>query len=279
MKCLATAGPFLLLCILATPTQASLISNGSFETVPNGSTGEGLLPTGWFHTSPSLPASSRASTYSNDGSYGLDPGEDGAFIGATAADGIRWVAGVSAASHGPTNGTVAGEAFGTTLTELLVAGDSYQLDAEIYRNLNGVNHYGGYQVFLSATMSGSGATLLGALAIATTNSWQSSSLTFLAPSDAASRQYLILVPYYVGWPYGSPYPNSYIGIDDVSLVALSVPSPVPAPSGLVLALGGLGSWLTLRFRRLGWNDSSARTNLAHELVPVSSFAGSQTGPG
>lgn len=249
MKCLATAGSFLLLFVLADEVQASLIFNGSFEQVPNSNTGAGLLPTGWFHTNPSRPASSRASTFSNDGGYGLAPGGEGDFIGATAAEGIRWVAGVSDGSHGPTNGTVAGETFGTTLLELLVAGDSYQLDAELYRNLNGaVNHYGGYQVFLSATMSGSGATLLGALEIATTNSWQSRSLTFLAPSDAASRQYLILVPYYVGWPYGGPYPNSYIGIDDVSLMALSVPSPVPAPSGLVLTLSGLGSWLTLRLR-------------------------------
>jgi hypothetical protein len=263
MKYVATACSFLLLCILATPTQASLISNGSFETVPNGSTGEGLLPTGWFHTTPSLPASSRASTFSNNGSYGLDPGEDGAFIGATAGDGIRWVAGVSDGAHGSANTTVAGEAFGTTLTELLVAGDSYQLDALLFQNTN-VNLFsadkpGGYQLFLSSTTSGAGAALLGALPMVTSNSWQSRSLTFEAPNDAASRPYLIFVPYWVSFPGGSAYPNSYIGIDDVSLVALSVPSPVPAPSGLVLALSGLGSWLTLRFR-LGRNGSSATTN-------------------
>jgi len=264
MNCLAVTSSVLLLLVVADQAQASLISNGSFETVPNSSTGEGLLPTGWFHTPPSLPASSRASTFSNNGSYGLDPGEDGAFIGATAGDGIRWVAGVSAASHGPTNATVAGEAFGTTLTELLVAGDSYQLDALLFRNTN-VNLFsadkpGGFQLFLSSTTSGTGATLLGALSMVTSNSWQSRSLTFEAPSDAASRPYLIFVPYWVSFPGGSAYPNSYIGIDDVSLVALSVPSPVPAPSGLVLALSGLGSWLTLRFRQRGRNGSSATTN-------------------
>lgn len=120
MKCLATAGSFLLLCTLATPTQASLIANGSFETVPNGSTGQGQIPTGWFHTNPSSPASSRANTYSNDGSYGLDPGEGGDFSGVMAAAGIRWVAGQSHDYHGSSSVIVEGEAFGTELTELLV---------------------------------------------------------------------------------------------------------------------------------------------------------------
>ncbi len=71
MKCLVTAGSFLLLFVLADEVQASLIFNGSFEQVPNSNTGAGLLPTGWFHTNPSLPASSRASTFSNDGGFAL----------------------------------------------------------------------------------------------------------------------------------------------------------------------------------------------------------------
>lgn len=265
MKCLATAGSFLLLCTLATPTQASLIANGSFETVPNGSTGQGQIPTGWFHTNPSSPASSRANTYSNDGSYGLDPGEGGDFSGVMAAAGIRWVAGQSHDYHESSSVIVEGEAFGTELTELLVPGGSYQFEAELFRerigSIYGAFHAGGYQLFLSAGTTGANATLLGALDYVSAESWQSRSLSFTAPSDSGSRPYLILVPYYQNISsYDGPYAVAYIGIDDVSLVALSVPSPVPAPSGVVLALSGLGSWLTLRFRQRGRNGSSATTN-------------------
>jgi len=265
MKCFASAGSFLLLCILATPTQASLISNGSFETVPNSSTGLGQIPTGWFHTNPSSPASSRANTYSNDGSYGLDPGEDNNFSGVIAAAGIRWVAGQSSDYHGSSSAIVEGEAFGTELTELLVPGGNYQFEADIIRerigSIYGAFHAGGYQLFLSAGTSGAGATLLGVLNYASSESWQSRTLSFVAPIDSGSRPYLILVPYYQNISsYDGPYAVSYIGIDDVSLVALSVPSPVPAPSGLVLALSGLGSWVTLRLRRRARMNGSAAAN-------------------
>lgn len=265
MKCLAIAGSFLLLFVLADHAEASLIFNGSFEQVPNSNAGAGLLPTGWFHTNPSLPAGSRASTYSNDGSYGLDPGEDSNFSGVIAAAGIRWVAGQSRDNHGASNATVEGEAFGTELTELLVPGGSYQFEAELFRerlgSVYGAFHAGGYQLFLSAGTSGAGATLLGALDYVSLESWQSRSLSFTAPSDSGSRPYLILVPYYQGIsPYDGPYAVSYIGIDDVSLVALSVPSPVPTPSGLVLALSGLGSWVTLRLRRRSRKSDSVIAN-------------------
>ena len=248
MKHCTTALAFALVVCLGTSADATLITNGSFESVPSSATGSGLIPTGWFHTNPASPAGSRADTFSNDGSYGLAPGATifDSFIGASAHDGIRWVAGVSASSHSATNMTVAGEAFGTALTQTLIAGESYQLDAFLYRNtdvnIQSFDKPGGYQLFLSGTTNGTGAVLLGALGMVTTNSWQARSLTFSAPSDAASRPYLIFVPYWVSNPFGSGFANSYIGIDDVSLVSLS--TPVPAPAGLILALSGLAT-LTL----------------------------------
>lgn len=55
------------------------------------------------------------------------------------------------------------------------------------------------------------------------------------------------MPYYIGNFVDGPYPFSYTGIDDVSLMALS--APVPAPSGLVLVVSGMSSWTMLRLRR------------------------------
>src|SRR5262249_36116755 len=52
---------------LQSAVQAGLILNGSFESVPNNGTGQGILPSSWVQTDLFSP---NADTYSNDGSYG-----------------------------------------------------------------------------------------------------------------------------------------------------------------------------------------------------------------
>lgn len=55
------------------------------------------------------------------------------------------------------------------------------------------------------------------------------------------------MPYYIGNFVDGPYPFSYMGIDDVSLVTLS--APVPTPPGLVLVVRGISSPTMLRLSR------------------------------
>src|SRR5690349_518562 len=90
--------------LLTRPASAqNLLRNPGFETVPGNQPGEGILPSDW------QLINSTPDTYSNDGSFGLIPGNLGNFTGVTAHAGIRWVAGWSAAN----------EIFGQTLTNPL----------------------------------------------------------------------------------------------------------------------------------------------------------------
>src|SRR5205814_5436698 len=95
---------------------ANLIRNGSFEQTPCTTPcnqDQSYMPSEWFGLGYS------GDTYSNDGSYGLAPDAYGNFTGATAQDGIRWVAAYSAYP----------ELFGQTLTAPLVPGATYTLGA------------------------------------------------------------------------------------------------------------------------------------------------------
>ena len=213
-----------------TTVEADLVANASFENVPNSTHNQGLMPSGWQHVVGSaLPASD---TYSNDGSYGLSPSDFGNFNGITAYDGIRWVAGYSydRTATDASLGNEGFEAFGTTLTGLLSAGAEYQLDARLRESVRFRNR-GGYQLFLAESNSVpgiAGAVLLGAIAPTTgINEWESRSLTFVAPTDAASRPFLIFAPYKVSAE------SSYVGLDAVSLTQPNLQS-VPEPSCLVL---------------------------------------------
>ncbi len=227
-----------LICFGGT-AESAIITNGSFETVPSGATGQGILPSGWLNAPIIVPG---ADTYSNDGSYGLAPSDFGNFTGVIAFDGIRWVAG-SAFGRLSTSTTVGGEAFGTTLAMALTPGTAYQLDAHLYQALRSdLNNPGGYHLFLASDNSAAGlaaATLLGALAPTTTGvgAWEARSLGFVAPLDAASRPFLVFAP------YQATAGNTYPGIDAVVLSA----SAIPEPSSLALFV--LASTGLMAFRR------------------------------
>jgi hypothetical protein len=154
------------------PVAVNLFPNGSFESVPNNFTEQGLLPNDWINTNLFSP---NADTYSTDGSYGLEPAGFGNFPGVTAFDGNRWVAG-SAFGHLGSDTTVGGEAFGAFLTSTLTPGETYQLDAQLHQALRAdLAHPGGYQLFLAAGSSGpnlAAATYLGAFTPTTGGAWE-----------------------------------------------------------------------------------------------------------
>lgn len=223
--------------------RADFITNASFEDVPDTSTGQGFLPTGWLQTGTFTPG---ADTYSNDGSYGLAPDGFGNFPGVTAFDGIRWVAG-AAFGRLASSTTVAGEAFGRVLETPLTPLEEYRVDAHLHQALRtDLANPGGYHLFLAVDGSAgglAGALLLGALAPTTAaGGWEARSLTFIAPSDAASRTLLIFAPYQV------TSGNAYPGIDVTTVRATA--AAVPQPAGLTMALTGLvGMGLALSYRR------------------------------
>ncbi len=101
--------------------QANLITNASFEVVPNNNTGQGILPSNWVNIPPPTPT---ADTYSNDGSYGVAPSAYGNFTGVTAKDGIRWVAGWSSAGQ---------ESFGQFLGSSLTANTDYAMSGWLHQ--------------------------------------------------------------------------------------------------------------------------------------------------
>lgn len=212
------------LCLLST-ADAAFISNGSFETVPSSATGQGILPTSWFQVGDISPG---ADTYSNNGSYGLFPSDFGNFTGVTAFDGIRWVAGATNVRTATSTALSGAEGFGTTLLTNLTAGVEYRLDARLYQSVRSdLDNAGGYRVFLG-TASLASVTLLGAFAPTTgVNAWEARSLTFTAPTDAASRPFLVFSPY-----TSTPGAFAYAGLDAVSLQSTS--AEVPEPSSLVL---------------------------------------------
>jgi len=215
---------------LLSAADAAFISNGSFETVPSGSTGQGILPSSWFQVGDISPG---ADTYSNNGSYGLFPSDFGNFTGVTAFDGIRWVAGATNIRTATSTSLTGAEGFGTTLLANLTAGVEYRLDARLYQSIRSdLDNPGGYRAFLG-TAGLASVTLLGAFAPTTgVNAWEARSLTFIAPADAASRPFLVFSPY-----TSSPGAFSYAGLDAVALHTVEVPEP---SSFTLLGLGGMG---------------------------------------
>ncbi len=211
----------LILFSIGVTTNASLLRNGSFETVPGDSTGQGLMPSEW------LTVNSSPDTYSNDGSYGLFPDGFGNFTGVIAHDGNRWVAGWS----------VPDEQFGQLLTAPLSAGISYTLSAYMIQSVRiDLDHPGGYNVYLTSDASGGVSTgvLLGSLgATADLDTWALFSLTFTAPGNAADLPFLLFSP------FGDVTGSAYTGIDSVNL------QPVPVPAAVWL----LGSALLCLRRR------------------------------
>lgn len=219
--------------IIASSAQANLIRNASFENFSTQRFGQGFLPDDWITTaSGGLPAD----TYSNDGSFGLAPSRFNNFIGVTAYDGIRWVAGWSRDR----------ESFGQWLTSNLVAGSQYKLSGWLHQAVRGdLNYAGGYEIYLTDT-PGTRLEFLGFLGSTTSVSagWQEYSFTFTATEAMANLGLIDFGPILTA-NAGYAYP----GLDLVSLTAISSDTgsnEVPTPSSVaLLALGFLG----LRFAR------------------------------
>lgn len=192
---------------LSETASANLLQNSSFEQTPcttpcNQS--QGVMPSEW------LILNVTPDTYSNDGSYGLAPDADGFgnFTGATAQDGIRWVAGWSFAV----------EIFGQVLTAPLIPGQEYTLNAYLREAVReDLAHPGTYQIELWDTTDFSSADkiVVGSFQplIANQNAWELRTLTFTAPSGAATHTVLAFRP--LGSDVGAAYP----GIDNVVLSA------------------------------------------------------------
>ncbi len=192
-----------------------LLLNPSFESVPSETAGWGLLPDDWIDASNIAPG---ADTWSNDGSYGEQPGTPEGynhFTGVVAQEGIRWVAGADF-GHGVREGIA------QRLPKSLTPGKAYTFSAylchtTVYQTNQDLP--GGWEVYLSAdgTFEPGAAVSMGKLDVTTRqNVWQSRSRTFTAPANAASLPYLVLVPY-------SKTPNfeCYVGIDNIVLAPQS----------------------------------------------------------
>ncbi len=207
---------------------ANLLRNPSFEETPTTGTGQGLMPSDW------LSINVTPDTYSNDGSYGLSPGDFGNFPNTTAHDGLRWVAGWSAAT----------EEFGQILSTPLVPSERYSLSAWMLQaKRSDLDNPGGYELFLIAdefanTSSGESLGYLGATM--DLDEWQLFSLDFIAPDNADSLPLLVFSSL-----AENPGSSSYAGLDEVSLTV----SAVPLPPALLLLSGGL--FYLLRIGRCG----------------------------
>jgi hypothetical protein len=209
----------LLLTCYSMCASANLIRNASFESTPGPGQGQGLMPSEW------VTVQSTPDTYSNDGSYGLDPAVFGNFSGVTAQDGIRWVAGWSSFD----------ERFGQSLSAPLMVGQQYSLSGYLMQaRRSDLDFPGGYQVYLTSdAASGTGAgELLGTLGFTSgSNNWEFSTFDFIAPADAPSLAFLLFVP------VGEAGASAYAGLDNLNLIARTVPEP---GSGWLLISGLIG---------------------------------------
>jgi hypothetical protein len=206
---------------------ASFITNGSFETFSGPAQfGQGFLPDPWV----TVPVG--ADVYSNDGSYGLSPGDFGNFPGVTAYSGIRFVAGWSFVP----------ERFGQPLAAPLVAGATYNITGALHQALRvDLDNPGGYNVY-AATGLNDGSPLFLVSTGATTNNtaWEPFSVNFTAPNGVDSRLFLLFIPFDTG--NGFAYP----GIDAFSFDNANI---VPLPAALPLFATGLGALGLLGWRR------------------------------
>lgn len=211
-----------LLCLLTSSTcRADLIVNGSFENVPGTNLGQGFLPADFLQVGNVTPG---ADTWSNDGSYGVTPGDFGSFVDASAQHGNRFVAG---ADFG--NGGI--EAIGHQLATTLTPGFEYEMSGYILDGHAFGTRIGGFELFLSANpdFDDPGRISIGQFGPTDGSfDWQFKSFSFVAPADADSRSFLIFSPFTT-----VPNREAYVGLDNIRLTV------VPEPSAAFLACLGL----------------------------------------
>jgi hypothetical protein len=219
--------------VLSQTASANLLRNPSFEQAPCTTPcnqDQAFMPSDW------LSLNVTPDTYSNDGSYGLPPGGFGNFTGATAQDGIRWVAGWS----------LIPEVFGQVLSAPLIPEQEYTLSAYLREAVRAdLAHPGTYQIELwdSTNFFSADKIVLGSLLplIANQNAWELRTLTFTAPSGATTHTVLAFRP------LGSAEGEAYPGIDNVVLEAFSPVNQPPTitsftatPSNGILPVSGAG---------------------------------------
>ncbi len=188
--------------------EANIIRNASFEDVPNAATGQGIMPGEW------VVANVTPDTFSNDGSYGLAPSGFRNFTGVTAHDGIRWVAGWSAAGQ---------ERFGQDLSNNLVAGLEYTMSGFLHQAVRSdLNNPGGYEIYLTSSslatpVSGEYLGFLGQTS-SVAEGWQEYSFSFTSTVEMSGLSFLMFAPI--------SDTSAYPGLDSVSLSAVPVPATV-----------------------------------------------------
>ncbi len=211
-----------LIFLTSTSLSANLLRNPGFEEIPGVAGGQGLMPSEWlsFNVTPD--------TYSNDGMYGINPGDFGNFPGVTAFSGARWVAGWSAAN----------EQFAQVLTMPLQPGQTYSLSGWMLQALRSdLDNPGGYEIYLvadelSSTDSGE---LLGYLgSTADLDDWAFFTLDFVAPANSNTLPILVFSSTAL-----DPATGSYAGLDNVSLTAIPVPAALVNFLTLLATLGFL----------------------------------------
>ena len=212
--------------LVATDTaRANLVVNGGFEAgVVGGSpTGHGDLPTPWTSSAP-LNFLVSYDTWENTGTTGMHPNTLFLFQGDVAPEGIRWAGGLDF------------EELSQLLQNPLTPGQEYTLSAYVQSSDGNV---GSFEIWLGAGVN----TYSTQVAILPPNNgffsgWELQSAKFIAPANAGTTPWLLFKSYATTFSAGT-----YMGIDDVRLVA------TPEPSTLVLSvlaiLGLIGTRRTI----------------------------------
>lgn len=208
------------LAFIAGPSDAAnLVVNGDFEAGTVAAGGHAFTPAPWTSTGPGI-SSTNWDTWMNTGTTGLPPTFAGVFVGATAAQGVRWAGGWDF------------EEMGQLLSAPLTPGQAYNVSALVrpgYNMLAGVEFYLG-------TGPGSPVSLLTTFAPVSAGTWTPQSGTFTAPANS------LVNPWFIIRSYDPGHVQAYVGVDDVFLDA------VPAPG--TGALAGLAvTWAGRRPRR------------------------------
>jgi hypothetical protein len=183
---------------------SNLLENPGFETVPNSNVGQGFMPSDWV----TLPASIGVpgDTYSNDGSYGLQPGVApfaNNFLGVLAYEGIRFVAGWA----------IVPELIVQDLSSPLESGETYRISGWLQQSYNH-DTQGAYEIYLAedhdVNVLTTGKTKVGQLDHTDSygDGWTYRETSFVA--SGSGKDVFALSPYNVG-------SNAYPGLDDVSL--------------------------------------------------------------